>query len=305
MFQYQVAVWECKCNVWHEAFGVQDVSCPPKLRITPWQLEGLPETPNFVQYFRLVENYNVRALTYPDDGLQAFTGVTTALTHVFPGGFAWGLPCYDFLCAMLWLPKEPLRRRVPRKSGAFLPSWSWVGWEGRIDADAWTEEPSTQPEDTWQSIPAYQDCVAFVSNDFRSSEPGLVPMLLPLVDALCATFKLGGLYQNVPQDGSVVIRDYHNKFCGIMFRAFGSEVQRGAPSPICEVVALSKSGGRLAPGKYVASYGSDIDSTYVGPYYNVLWITKESGVVHRLGVGRIVEEAWTRAAIRKRTVVLG
>jgi hypothetical protein len=276
MFQYQVAIWECNCNVWHEIFGAQNVTCPQPFHIKPWYLDVLPQIPSLVQYFRMVEDYNSRSLTYPEDVLQAFAGVATALSSVFPDGFAWGLPCHEFLSALLWVPKEPLKRRVPTDPNICLPSW--IGWEGRIDADAWSEDSNTKPGDTWKSIPVAQECLVRIAGDFRASPASPMPTILQVERAEFANFKIGGPYDNVPNDGGVQILDSYNLFCGVIFRMF----------PV-KFVAISKSYGRLTAGRYLRRSRSRVDhysdGTCVGDYYNVLLVSWNSGVAHRVGIG--------------------
>lgn len=155
MFQYQVAIWECACNVWHEGTGISGT--PPayskgesedprsddeqEFRITPWGKSfDLKFWPDLFQYLRMIQNYNMRQLTYPADGLTAFSGVLSTLSRTFTGGFIWGLPQMFFDVALLWQPFTPLNRRSFRNNDTsiMLPSWSWAGWQGEIDPTSWT-----------------------------------------------------------------------------------------------------------------------------------------------------------------------
>jgi len=92
--------------------------------------------PNFYRFARLVCFFNVRALTYPGDVLDAFEGSLATLSTVFDCSFISGLPQMQFDAALLWQPYFPMSRR--RASGdAVLPSWSWVGWEGSVHSEDW------------------------------------------------------------------------------------------------------------------------------------------------------------------------
>jgi hypothetical protein len=63
------------------------------------------------------------------------------MTEYFPQGFLYGLPIDVFDIALLWQPFEVMARRESRRDGvAQLPSWSWVGWQGRLHWDCWKEE---------------------------------------------------------------------------------------------------------------------------------------------------------------------
>ncbi|GKZ32402.1 hypothetical protein AbraIFM66950_001768 [Aspergillus brasiliensis] len=86
-------------------------------------------------YEGLVENYTQRHLTYPSDILDAFSGISSVLSHEYRMGgceelFS-GLPRREFLAYLLWSPKETPTRRMPRIKGRHeqhFPSWSWIGW---------------------------------------------------------------------------------------------------------------------------------------------------------------------------------
>lgn len=108
--------------------------------MSPWGFPALPDVPNLLLYFRIVKHYNSRKLTFPEDGYRAFSGIVSALEPVFPGGFIWGLPVMHFEEALLWVPLQETKRRVAKKSTEFLPSWSWVGWEGPVTSIQGTKE---------------------------------------------------------------------------------------------------------------------------------------------------------------------
>jgi hypothetical protein len=154
MFQYQMAIWECSCGVWHEATprseigleaarnarSVLDDQAPPGfVSCTPFEVKPNLDWPDLQQYMNLVRNYNDRQLTYPEDVIAGFSGVLSTLSSVFVGGFISGLPEMFFDSALLWQPASPLERRVPLSKGSKIsvPSWSWAGWRGDIDKDTW------------------------------------------------------------------------------------------------------------------------------------------------------------------------
>ena len=137
-------MWNCSCDEWHEHLGSihrKDIRRPvfkgsnlhgPGLLNSTW--------PDLLGYQELVINFNRRALTYPEDVVDAFSGVTTPLSAIFLGGFLYGIPTMFFDVALLWMAYSTLERRIPRrKSGseANLPIWSWMGWQGFIDQESW------------------------------------------------------------------------------------------------------------------------------------------------------------------------
>ncbi|KAK1961804.1 heterokaryon incompatibility protein [Colletotrichum sublineola] len=101
--------------------------------------------PSLTIYSRLMEDFNQRQLTYPQDCLSAMAGMLPCYTRVFKGGFLCGLPEMFFDAALLWQPLGDLMRREPVGKGtnlghndtSNLPTWSWVGWQGRLDFAGW------------------------------------------------------------------------------------------------------------------------------------------------------------------------
>lgn len=124
--------WQCHCMVQDEGSKVEHSPCNWRfsevargLHFSPW--------PDLGEYSRLVSDYSRRFLTYEDDVLRAFSGVTNTLTKTFLGGFHFGLPRLFFDTAMLW----QARGRLTRRDRESFPSWSWAGWIGKIDVGNW------------------------------------------------------------------------------------------------------------------------------------------------------------------------
>ena len=89
--------------------------------------------PQLDEYTALVNGFNCRALTYPEDALTAFAGVCTRLSTKFAGGMISGLPELFFDICLLWQPQRTsgavARRKMRIESpDCILPSWSWAGW---------------------------------------------------------------------------------------------------------------------------------------------------------------------------------
>ena len=124
--------WQCHCMTHDEDSKPTYTSCK-------WRFSELARGlhfstwPDLREYAQLVDNYSRRELTYKDDVLDAFSGITNTLTKTFLGGFYFGLPRLFFDTAMLWQSTGQLLRR---NEEAF-PSWSWVGWVGKIDVHNW------------------------------------------------------------------------------------------------------------------------------------------------------------------------
>jgi Heterokaryon incompatibility protein (HET) len=133
--------WKCACGSF-----LEDLWPPPASEVVSQCIQSKDRVfstsfPNFPGYARLVCQYNDRQFTFPEDALAAFSGITSALSHSFYGGFICGLPALFLDVALVWQPADTCERRIPSKSSnptkMGLPSWSWVGWKGKIDKWSW------------------------------------------------------------------------------------------------------------------------------------------------------------------------
>jgi len=140
--------------------------------------------PDLYRYARLVALYNKRSLTFPEDVLTAFAGVTSVLESSFDGGFISGLPQMFFDSALLWQPHQPLKRREALRDRSSIPSWSWIGWQGDLHSESWrsgydylrgnpdeevdidTEGREIRSPITWQT----ESCVEWFYSEFQNSQ---------------------------------------------------------------------------------------------------------------------------------------
>lgn len=93
--------------------------------------------PCLTKWDNLLSDYLERNLTYEEDILRAFSGISETLGRSISGGFHFGLPEQFFDAALLWVPTETLTRREVLKNGYSkydFPSWSWAGWKGCISS---------------------------------------------------------------------------------------------------------------------------------------------------------------------------
>ncbi|KAH7396947.1 hypothetical protein DE146DRAFT_764262 [Phaeosphaeria sp. MPI-PUGE-AT-0046c] len=90
--------------------------------------------PDLDTYLTLIIDYNARSLQRDTDALAAFAGLTVAVSHHFPSGFLLGLPKLYYDNALLWQPQNTLCRRSENDAQSEFPSWSWLGWQGILDA---------------------------------------------------------------------------------------------------------------------------------------------------------------------------
>jgi hypothetical protein len=106
--------------------------------------------PDLEEYSRLVQDYSQRQLTFREDIVPAFSGITTTVSQSFQNGFIFGLPELFFDVALLWrfeISKDGMGIAYKMTIGdmthsmAKLPSWSWMGWHGEehaLDLSVWS-----------------------------------------------------------------------------------------------------------------------------------------------------------------------
>lgn len=93
---------------------------------------------NLHVYEKIVFEYTSRNLSYEEDILNAFQGVSNILSRdLFSSSlFVFGMPLCLLDVALLWYPAGPLsRRRRPSPTTSHFPGWSWAGWLGRFELD--------------------------------------------------------------------------------------------------------------------------------------------------------------------------
>lgn len=106
------------------------------------------DLPDMTELVALINGYNTRNSTYPQDAFNAFAGVMNTLSRKFSGGFIGGLPVMFFDICLLWRPlhrtNPPTARFAPIDTSIF-PSWSWLAYQTEISMPlSWMrqEDPS-------------------------------------------------------------------------------------------------------------------------------------------------------------------
>ena len=135
IFARDTVFWACQASFWEE------------------EMCGQPKDSNHDSFFRLpylswpdlheweilCSNYNSRGLSFQEDAHVAFSGIERVIERAFPAGFLYGLPEFFFDLTLLWVPSAHLDRRVKPSAdnGYYLPSWSWLGWQGWFGLFPW------------------------------------------------------------------------------------------------------------------------------------------------------------------------
>ncbi|KAL6700184.1 heterokaryon incompatibility domain-containing protein [Trichoderma pleuroticola] len=159
--------FQCSKAVWGEDYyaETQDLKrCAPMMDISlnrSWMAPGsanergaptvhIMNTPYLHEYCRLVEEYTGRNMSYPSDRLPGINGVLDVFRKEFRLQFLHGLPEVLIHMALLWQPRNKLKRvpKDPKTGLPFFPSWSWTGWTGPVGYENW---------DAFNSMPELED----------------------------------------------------------------------------------------------------------------------------------------------------
>jgi hypothetical protein len=146
IFGNQQIHWQCSCASWHEDLPhLHDTAERSPTQAFPNLKRGWPD---YKELLALLNEYNRRELKYPEDAFPAVNGLLSYLeNYSFEQGFLFGLPRASFDAALMWScyfgianlsnPVRPglsRRQRSDRRHSplpdTYLPSWSWIGWQG-------------------------------------------------------------------------------------------------------------------------------------------------------------------------------
>ncbi|KAJ8126048.1 hypothetical protein O1611_g7590 [Lasiodiplodia mahajangana] len=140
--------WICASARWSEALSPPSHAAQPGTTEQNALLSGgklfVIDWPSLKKYAGMVEQYNLRQLTYESDAANAFMGLMTQMCEGFPAGFFGGIPEFYFTICLLWQPKRVLLSRFDDPKASFLPTWSWLGWSGPLDLQMWTCNTDTE-----------------------------------------------------------------------------------------------------------------------------------------------------------------
>ena len=129
--------WECPAATWREHVEMSHRSKSYRHDNSIWQPMLESSIPDLDRLGSILRQFNCRYFTYPEDALNAFAGVSFAISPALGGAFVSGLPTAFFDIALLWQPDNKITRRVSASptNAQYLPSWSWAGWHGNIMFD--------------------------------------------------------------------------------------------------------------------------------------------------------------------------
>jgi hypothetical protein len=256
----------------------------------------------FRWYEEIIAEYTAKRMGYPNDILNAFTGIQAKLSRMFDWSFVAGLPSELLDLALLWTPVTTIERRM---TASQQPSWSWSGWIGRIRyADL--VRPGHRPiSSLFRPLATH-----------RLDAPGTI--LFECMSVPLKAFELSkaqkGLFdpfQSRPSpitEDSYYIFDGNKRRCGMLI---GLSQRDALPRSVGDMrlIALSawKSNNSLTKNGPVIShllenrYSSD-EEVYDQAFrnaqwctYNVMLIRLVDGAYERVAVGQMHADAWSEA----------
>ncbi|KAK0615299.1 heterokaryon incompatibility protein-domain-containing protein [Bombardia bombarda] len=336
VFYYQTVIWECGHHTRHEAHGSQEVGkLSTNLQMHPGAYDRLlgrkafttRTLPFFHEYdlrvwMELVNHYNMRDFTFPEDAPRAFASVTNAFTRTAaPAGFIWGLPIDCFDVALLWIPQAHMERRRPRYHGSTVPpSWSWMGWQGTVMANAWYDVwnykdalGENQRLSRWQTAidETWPECVWYAVEEGKDGHDGtpsteqfipvmpgarpLRPMSCLFTEGWMATFtirkekeqtgELRGLFRDKVKGHPLV---GPAGVSGLLITERDLNLEDGLN---VECLAIAN-----CPNAVVGRLARQVSVWDTKGFYHVLWLERngygQSQTFTRRGVGRIMKKQW-------------
>lgn len=148
--------FQCSMAVWGEDYCAETPHlkrCAPMMDISlnrSWMAPGsvkergiptvhIAKTSYLREYCRLVEEYTGRDMSFASDRLLGISGVLDVLQREFGLNFIHGLPEVIIYIALLWQPRNKLKRvpKDPETCLPLFPSWSWTGWTGPVGYEDW------------------------------------------------------------------------------------------------------------------------------------------------------------------------
>ncbi|KAL7892278.1 heterokaryon incompatibility domain-containing protein [Trichoderma sp. SZMC 28014] len=148
--------FQCSMAVWGEDYYAETPHlkrCAPMMDISlnrSWMAPGsvkergvptvhIANTSYLREYCRIVEEYTGRDMSYASDRLLGVSGVLDVLQREFGLSFIHGLPEAIIYMALLWQPRNKVKRvpKDPKSCLPLFPSWSWTGWTGPVGYEDW------------------------------------------------------------------------------------------------------------------------------------------------------------------------
>jgi hypothetical protein len=323
ILEEQSVRWECR-----EASWCEDTKDTIELDYldNSWDTESLPDS-GVLELDKLINGYNQRSLSRSEDAFPAWCGFQRALIRSYPQGFINGMPINFFDIAMSWLPfSTNVKRRETAQCLLNPPSWSWLGWRGRVDI-SFSGDNCLLKDQSFRSLHVSKLVDWFAIFD---SDSPMVPILesaqkdenfsLALEPSLLycktegATLRFAEpLFEDefdLDMNGPwFVLRDSTGLWCGVL-RLHSIDDRKDDGFSI-EVVAISR--GHAPDIKsnhplYGLTEWHATDRPRIGEiysYHNVLWVRRKGNIAYRIASGRISHDRWIKQQRKTVDLYLG
>ncbi|KAK8248555.1 hypothetical protein IWZ00DRAFT_524085 [Phyllosticta capitalensis] len=324
-FYDQQVHWECQCGLWHEE-ALLKFEYPGFKRDTLRTIKaGFPDLFAFGYH---VHAFNKKSFRHANDALPAISGLLSIFSRSFEGGFLYGIPEIFFKRGLCWTQEED------RLQPSGLPSWSWIGWSGKVNLGFYPPEggrilfmqmavSETIPIMKWFTSASPLDAphkrrkVRSTWYENREKYKGSAKPLPPGWTRYLAPSKFRG--QNLlPPDkcGDFIFRHANepdNEINTEWYWPFPvADVDPTTPPFVpsqteylfCETTKTPMSVELVAICR-AQNYRTHEETFIIEEVYNVLWVEWNDGITYCLGSGYVLRGEWEALQLQKISLVLG
>jgi len=299
-------------------------------------------------YENALRSYTYREVSYPSDILNAFEGVKAVLSEAMRTSFWQGMPENILAQALCWMLNGPFRRRRIRTPGQpipskpLFPSWSWAGWDSRVDLNNYMAINTYQSEAEWfivnENSFATRLDVLNQGETFRYSQHRPAPIeaflskIVPRVEVdatspewrdarilacwtTCTSFLIDGSLHSLdiqherlwPESANYAIKDGRGVTAGCILLPHDFLETYGVESLECEFILVSRSLRQRQTDfqKSLQYFDEMLYPLRDWCTLNIMLISRLEGYkALRVGVGIVHEDAWINADPRAAFVEL-
>jgi hypothetical protein len=249
--------------------------------------------PNMYWYDSIVSQYTSRHMSVPGDVMNAFKGIQVEMTRIFGSEFTHGMPISGLDLALLWTPVKNLQRR---NTNPLHPSWSWVGWIGRIHLDTMiqlhTLSKNSADFQRLGTLSLWYSNTLHVDSESVKLEAFFMEPACPTSNELSTMS-----YRSV-------LIDRQGRRCGILY-SHGPRYVDGVSGNLreAEIIRLSRWRREF---QFYTDLGelestTDFDNTE-WCMYNVMCVQWTGTGYNRLGIGKIHKDPWENADPIERSI---
>ena len=126
----QQVFFRCRSGVWAETNPTKQLGVRADMYAR--MLQNISGGNRLQAYREFVHDYSARRLSFEEDVLNAFSGITSIFASAQSWRFVEGVLLQHLASEILFIHEtQPIRRVLADRKNGF-PSWSWAGWNGRV-----------------------------------------------------------------------------------------------------------------------------------------------------------------------------